>query len=89
MTKNYEKALKLLNDGIASKHWSYDQTGYIILDLGGQYVGYISPFCMYVEVSNGCIHSSYGNIDLDNMMVLDTSNRHRYNLPIKKWEDAQ
>ena len=86
---NYEKAVKLLNKGIASKHWSYDQTGYIILDLGGQYLGYISPFSMYVEVANGGIHSSYGNIDLDNMMVFDRSNRDKYNLQIKKWEDAQ
>lgn len=32
---------------------------------------------------------SYGNIDIDKMMVFDRSNRHRYNFPINKWEYAQ
>ena len=85
---NYEKAVKLLNKGIASKHYTYEQTGYIILDLGGQYVGYISPFCRHVDVANGGIHIGYGNIDIDKMMVFDMSNREKYNFPINKWEDA-
>ncbi len=82
---NYEKALKLLNEGVAKKHYTFESTGYIILDLGGEYVGYISPFCKHVEVANGGIHCSYGNIDLDKMTVFDRSNRQRYNFPIKKW----
>lgn len=83
--ENYEKAKVLLKKGVAREHYTFKSTGYIVLDLGGQYVGYISPFCTYVEVANGGIHCSYGNIDLDKMMVFDRSNRPRYNLPIKKW----
>lgn len=86
---NYEKALQLLNSGIARKHYTYEQTGYIILDLGGQYAGYISPLCRHVEVSKGGIHLGYGNIDIDKMMVFDMLNREKYNLTIKKWEDAE
>ena len=88
---NYEKALQLLNDGIAKKHYTFDNrnTGCIVIDLGGSLVGFISPYDKFVDVAQGGVHVSYCNIDLENMMVLDTSNRHRYNLHIKKCEDAQ
>ena len=88
---NYEKALQLLNEGIARKHYTFDnvKTGCIVIDLGGSLVGFISPSDKFVDVAQGGEHVSYGVIDLEDMMVLDTSNRHRYNLPIKKWEDAQ
>ncbi len=82
---NYEKAKYLLKNGVAREHYTFKKSGYIIIDLGGEYVGYISPFCKCVEVSSGGIHIGYGNIDLDKMMVLDNSNRHRYDRPIKKW----
>lgn len=82
---NYEKAKYLLKKGIARKHYTYDFSEYIMLDLGGEYVGYISPYSKYVQVANGCIHYSYGDIDLQNMMVLDSANRRKYNRPIKKW----
>lgn len=86
---NYEKAMVLLKNGVARKHYTFDESGYILLDLGGEYVGYISPFCRYVEVANGGIHCSYGNIDLDNMSVFDRANRKRYTFPIKKWGDKK
>ena len=88
---NYEKALELLNRGIAKKHYTFDngKTGCIVIDLGGSFVGFISPYDKFVDVAHGGEHVSYGVIDLEDMMVLDTSNRHRYNLPINKWEDAQ
>lgn len=85
---NYEKACKLLNMGVAKKHYTYDETACIVLDLGGIYAGYISPHDKYVDVASNGSHDSLGNIDLDNMSVLDVSNRHRYDRPIKKWEDA-
>ena len=72
---NYEKAQVLLNAGIAKKHYTFDKTGCIVIDLCGTYAGFIQP------------HVSLGIIDLVNMSVLDTSNRHRYDRPIKKWED--
>ena len=89
--KNYEKALELLNRGIARKHYTFDngETCCIVIDLGGSFVGFISPYDKFVDVAQGGEHVSYGDIDLEDMMVLDTSNRHRYNLPINKWEYAQ
>ena len=84
---NYEKAMALLKSGVAREHYTFKNTRYIMLDLGGEYVGYISPFSKYVEVANGGIHYSYGDIDLNNMTVLDSSNRRKYSRPIKKWED--
>ena len=67
------------------EHYTFNKSGYIIIDLGGDCVGYISSFCNYVEITNGGVHLGYGNIDLENMMVLDTANRHRYDRLIKKW----
>ena len=88
---NYEKALELLNRGIAKKHYTFDngKTGCIVIDLGGSFVGFITRYDEFVDVAQDGEHVSYGDIDLEDMMVLDTSNRHRYNLHIKKWEDAQ
>lgn len=88
---NYEKALELLNRGIARKHYTFDngKTGCIVIDLGGSFVGFISKYDEFVNVAQDGEHVSYGVIDLEDMMVLDTSNRNRYNLSIKKWKDAQ
>lgn len=86
---NYEKAQVLLNEGIAKKHYTFARTGCIVLDLGDVYAGYISPIDKYVEVGSLGSHDFFGNIDLDRMSVLDVSNRKRYNLSIKKWEDAE
>lgn len=86
---NYEKAMQLLKDGIAKKHYTFSQTRCIVLDLGGVYAGYISPIDKYVEIGSLGGHDFYGNIDLYRMSVVDVSNRNRYSLSIKKWEDEQ
>ena len=88
---NYEKAMHLLNEGIAKKHYTFDngKTGCIVIDLGGSFVGFISPYDKFVDVAQDGEHVSYGVIDLEDMMVLDKSNRNRYNLSIKKWGDAE
>ena len=88
---NYEKALELLNRGIAKKHYTFDnvKTGCIVIDLDGSFVGFISPYDKFVDVAQVGEHVSYGDIDLEDMMVLDISNRNRYNLHINKWEDSQ
>ena len=83
---NYEKAQELLKKGIAKKHYTFAETGCIVLDLGGVYAGYISPKDKYVDVASIGSHDFYGNIDIKNMMVHDVSNRVRYDRPIKKWE---
>lgn len=88
---NYEKAQELLKKGIAKKHYTFDnaKTGCIVIDLGGSFVGFISPNDKFVDVAKSGEHVSYGVIDLEDMIVLDTSNRHRYNLSIKKWKDVE
>ena len=88
---NYEKAKVLLNAGVAKKHYTYEsgKTGCIVIDLGGSFAGFITLYDKFVDVAQGGVHVSYGVIDLEDMMVLDTSNRHRYNLPIKKWEGTE
>ena len=86
----YEKALELLNCGIARKHYTFKnvETGCIIIDLDGTYVGFISPFDEFVDIFRGAVHVSYGIIDLENMTVIDMSNIHHYSHPIKKPEDS-
>lgn len=84
---NYEKAKRLLDDGIAKKHYTFANTGCIVLDLGNGYAGYISPEDKYVDVASIGSHDFFGNIDLEKMMVHDVSNRDSYNRHIKKWED--
>ena len=86
---NYEKAMALLNEGIAKEHYTFKNTGYISLDLGGAYVGYISPRDKYVDVAKNGEHVGYGNIDLEKLMLRDTSNRSIYNRPIKKWVSTE
>ena len=75
---NYEKALKLVNKGYASKHFTFKNTGYVFIDLGGAWGGYISPKEEYVEVTRNNVHVGRGNIDIDKLMVLDASHRPDY-----------
>ena len=84
---NYEKAQVLLNAGIAKKHYTFAKTDCIVLDLGGVYAGYISPDDKHVDVASIGSHDFFGNIDLQNMVVHDVSNRDSYDRHIKKWED--
>lgn len=86
---NYEKALKLLSEGIAKEHYTFKDTGYIVLDLSGAYAGYASPREAYIEVVKNNCHVDHGDIDLDRMMVIDASNRSIYNRPIKKWVSTE
>ena len=81
---NYEKALKLVNEGVACKHSTFKSTGYIFIDLGGRWGGYISPKDKYVEVVIDNVHVGLGNIDLDKMMLFDASHRPNYNRHIVK-----
>ena len=80
---NYEKALKLVNKGFASKHSTFKDTGYIFIDLGGAWGGYISPKEEFVEVILNNVRVGNGNIDLDRLMVLDASHRLGYDRHIE------
>lgn len=86
---NYEKAKMLLDAGIVKKHYTFANTGCIVLDLGNVYAGYISPKDKYGDVASIGSHDFYGNIDIKNMMVHDVSNRDYYDRHIKKLEDAE
>lgn len=80
---NYELALELLDKGMADKHHTFNDTGYLIIDLGGPYGGYISPNDKNVEITKYNEHIGYGDIDMDKMVVHDTANR--FELPIEKY----
>ena len=82
-TTNYEKALKLVDKGFACKHSTFKDTGYIFIDLGGRWGGYISPKDKYVEVTIDNVHVGHGNIDLDRIMVLDVDHRPDYDRHIE------
>lgn len=84
---NYEKALELLNRGMADKHHTFNDTGYLIIDLGGAYAGYISPNDKNVEITKFNEHIGYGVIDMEKMVVHDTANR--FELPIEKHVNTQ
>lgn len=79
---NYEMALELLDRGMADKHDTFNDTGYLIIDLGGPYGGYISPNDKNVEITKFNENIGYGVIDMDKMVVHDTANR--FELPIEK-----
>ena len=68
---NYEMALELLNRGMADKHHTFNDTGYI------------SPNDKNVEITKYNEHIGYGVIDMDKMVVHDTANR--FELPIEKY----
>ena len=84
---NYEKALRLVDEGIAIKHsTSFDKTGCIFIDLGDDWAGYVLPRNKFVVVAIDNVHVAYGNIDLDKMMVMDASHRPDYDRYIVKSE---
>lgn len=80
---NYELALELLDRGMADKHHTFNDTGYIVINLGGAYGGYISPNDKNVEITKHNEHIGYGVIDMDKMVIYDTANR--FELPIEKY----
>lgn len=80
---NYELALELLDRGMADKHHTFNDTGYIVINLGRAYGGYISPNDKNVEITKHNEHIGYGVIDMDKMVVHDTANR--FELPIEKY----
>lgn len=83
VTENYNRAYALLEKGVAEKHYSFDQTGIITLDLGGEYCGYIGPRDKTVEVTRGNQVCAYGNISDDLMKVEGT--RHNREWEVIAW----
>lgn len=69
MTENYKIAMKLINEGYAEKHYTFKSTGYIVLDLGGRWCGYIGPHDEYVDVTLDNVHVCSASIDMRYMTV--------------------
>ena len=89
----YEKAVELLNKGFAERHYTFKNTGCIVISLEGNCVGYILPANKYVDVAEYNTHIGNGCIDLDKMMVVDASHRpdcdrhiEKYDSPIQNWD---
>lgn len=61
--KNYELAKKLVEKGIAEKHNTFNDTGIIIIDLGGNYCGYADPCKKCIEITG----SSNSVVDRGNL----------------------
>lgn len=87
MTKEYEKAEKLLANGLAEKHYSYDKTGILIMDLGGNYCGYIGPDDNTVEVTRNNQVFCHGTISDDLTSVLGT--RHNWEAEIVPFKEQE
>lgn len=83
---NYEKAVELMNKGFARKHDTFNKTGYLVLNLGEAWVGYIGPKDVYVDVALNNTHIGHSDIDLDKMMAVDASHRPDYDRSIEKWK---
>lgn len=71
---NYEKAVELLKNGKATKHYTYNETGVICVDLGGKLGGYVFPNKEFVEVAKNATLVWYGNITDDLTKVKGTRN---------------
>ena len=72
MTENYKIAMKLINNGYAKKHDTFDKTGRIILNLvnlSGRWIGYIEPNDEYVNVTYDNEFVGSASIDLKYMTV--------------------
>ena len=69
MTENYKIAMKLINSGYAKKHYTFNKTGYIVIDLGGRWCGYIGPNDDFVDVTYDNEHVGSASIDLKYMTV--------------------
>lgn len=71
----YEKALSLLDEGIADKHQTYPDTGIIVINLGKNFCGYVFPDQKYVEVAEDNTLFCYGTISDDLKTVVNKHSR--------------
>lgn len=71
---NYEKAMELLKNGKAEKHYTYNDTGVVCIDLGGDLGGYAAPDKEFIEVVRNATLVWYGNITDDLTKVTGTRN---------------
>lgn len=76
----YEKAIKT---GMAEEHYSFKDTGIVILNLGEDFCGYVYPDQKTVEVTHGNQVVWYGNISDDLKSVECT--RHNRIRTIEPW----
>ena len=83
-TTNYEKALKLVDRGFASKHSTFKDTGCILFNLGYNTVGFIYPNDVNVTIDINADDKltdydykyDCGFIDLDTMSIVGTKDNY-------------
>ena len=87
---DYEKAMMLLEKGIAGKHRTFEQTGIIVINLepcqdpdNDDFCGYIAPDECAVEVTMRNSVWGFGHIRNDNT-ILDCG---QIKFKIKRWEE--
>lgn len=90
MTLDYEKAMMLLEKGVAKKHRTFEQSGIIVINLvpenqidNNDFCGYIAPDECAVEVTMRNSVWGFGHIRKDNTIVDCGQIKFR----IKKWEE--
>ena len=90
MTLDYEKAMMLLEKGVAKKHRTFEQSGIIVINLvpenhmnNDDFCGYIAPDECAVEVTMRNTVWGFGHINNDNTIVDCGAIKFR----IKKWEE--
>lgn len=87
---DYEKATMLLEKGIAKKHYSFKQTGIIVINLvpenqtdNDDFCGYIAPDDCAVEITKNNRVWGYGYIMINDNIVKCGP----VSFSIKKWEE--
>lgn len=85
----YSKANYLLEKGIAKKHYSFDETGIIIINLelyndpdNDEFCGYVGPGGV-IEVTRNNTVWGFGHIRIDDNIVECGTTKFK----IKRWED--
>lgn len=86
----YLKANRLLENGIAKKHHSFDETGIIVINLepcqdpdNDEFCGYVGPVDCAVEIIMFNVVWGYGYIRIDNNIVECGKDKFK----IKRWEE--
>lgn len=75
---NYEKAVKLLNKGIAKPHYTYEKgTDIIVINLRDNLCGYAYPKEDTIEIVNRNEVVWHGNISDDLTEITGTRNNHQ------------
>lgn len=86
----YSKANYLLENGVAKKHHTFEETGIIVINLepcqdpdNDKFCGYVGPGDCWVEITRSNNVWGYGYIRINDNIVKCGANKFR----IKRWEE--